>query len=72
MKVIELTVSPDGETRLETNGFQGSVCREASRFLESALGASMSETLKEEFHATESQENVDLQQDGDTSPGLSL
>lgn len=50
MKTIELTVSPKGETRVETKGFTGGSCREASRFLEQALGTRTSETLTAEFH----------------------
>jgi hypothetical protein len=49
-KVIEVIVSPDGVTRVETRGFSGSVCRDASRFIESALGKSVSEHLTPEFH----------------------
>ena len=51
MKTIEITVSPNGETQVETKGFAGSECREASKFLESALGKSTGETLKPEFHS---------------------
>ena len=50
MKTIEITVSPKGETQVETNGFTDSGCREASKFLESALGKATGETLKPEFH----------------------
>jgi len=39
MKTIELIVSPNGETKLETKGFSGDACRVASAFLEAALGA---------------------------------
>ena len=50
MKTIEITVSVKGETQVETKGFTGSECREASKFLESALGKAAGETLKPEFH----------------------
>ena len=36
-KVIEVIVSPKGETKIETKGFAGSECREASKSLEAAL-----------------------------------
>ncbi len=49
-KIIEITVSPTGQTRVETKGFSGGACREASRFLEQALGACTSEQLTAEFH----------------------
>ena len=50
MKTIEITVSPKGETVIQTTGFTGSSCREASRFIEQALGQRTSETLTAEFH----------------------
>lgn len=50
MKTIEITVACDGTTRVETKGFQGSECQEASRLLEIALGQRKSEELTLEFH----------------------
>ena len=50
MKTIEITVSPKGETHVETRGFTGPECREASRFVEQALGRRTAETLTAEFH----------------------
>ena len=49
-KVIEITVSPTGATKVETRGFTGGECREASRFIEQALGARTGEQLTAEFH----------------------
>ncbi|MCA9139834.1 MAG: DUF2997 domain-containing protein [Planctomycetales bacterium] len=43
---------PDGSAKVETNGFTGSECRDASQFLEKALGKTYSEKLKPEFHQT--------------------
>ena len=37
-KIIEVIVSPKGETRIETKGFSGAECRDASKFIEQALG----------------------------------
>lgn len=53
MKSIEIVVTPDGATRVETKGFAGSECRDASRFLEQSLGKCTGERLTPEFHATE-------------------
>ena len=50
MKIIEITVSPVGETRVETRGFTGGECREASRFVEQALGRKTAESLTAEFY----------------------
>ena len=60
MKTIEIVVSPEGKSRVETRGFAGSNCREASRFIEAALGSRVSETMTAEFHQTQpaSQEQV--------------
>jgi hypothetical protein len=52
VKTIEITVSPTGETSVQTKGFAGPECREASRLLEAALGRRLSETLTAEFHKT--------------------
>jgi len=50
LKTIELVISPQGETTLQTKGFFGSECQQASRFVETALGKKTSETLTSEFH----------------------
>ncbi len=54
MKTIEIVVSPTGETKIETKGFVGSSCRDASRFIEQALGKSIGEKPTAEFHQSES------------------
>lgn len=51
-KTIEIIVSPDGKSRVETKGFAGADCREASRFLEKALGQQLDEQLTPEFYAS--------------------
>jgi hypothetical protein len=50
VKTIEITISPTGHTKVETRGFTGGECREASRFVEQALGARTAETLTAEHH----------------------
>ena len=49
-KTIEVIVAPNGQVRVETKGFAGSECREASARLEQALGLRTSERLSTEFH----------------------
>ncbi len=49
-KIIEIIVSPAGETHVETKGFAGEACRKASKFIEEALGQRKSEQLTAEFH----------------------
>jgi len=50
MSTIEIIVARDGTSTLQTRGFTGSACREASRFLEQALGTPASERLLPEFY----------------------
>ena len=52
-KTITIIVAPDGKTKLETDGFTGSACREASKFLEDALGVGTVERLKAEYFLDE-------------------
>ena len=56
MKRIEIVIAPNGESRVETKGFQGPECRTASQFLEQALGRTTSETLTSEFHQSDFQQ----------------
>ena len=53
-KIIEVIVSPKGETKVETKGFVGGECRQASRFIEEALGIRVSEKLTAEFYQQQS------------------
>ena len=50
MQTIEITVNAKGETSVQTKGFAGSSCRDASRFIEQALGQRIGEQLTPEFH----------------------
>ena len=53
MKTIEIIVSPKGETTVQTKGFAGGECREASKFVEQALGQRTGERLTSEVHASQ-------------------
>ena len=55
-KTIEILVSPEGKSKIETQGFTGSAGREASRFVEQALGQKTESQLKPEYHARDSAE----------------
>ena len=63
MKTIEILVEPNGQSRVQTHGFSGGQCREASRFLETALGQAMSERLTSEFYEVQSQQENHLEQE---------
>jgi len=63
MKTINIIFSSDGQSRIETRGFSGSQCRDASRFLEIALGATASEQLTAEYHKTDQHQSNHLKQE---------
>ena len=49
-KTIVIVVAPDGQATVETRGFSGSSCQQASRFIEQALGRAVNEQLTGEFY----------------------
>jgi hypothetical protein len=51
-KIIEIIIAPNGQSRIETKGFAGSECRQASQFIGRALGQQSDELLKAEFYQT--------------------
>jgi len=55
-KIIEIIVSPTGQTQVKTKGFTGNECRDASRFIEESLEKCTSEKLTNEFHQRTSQQ----------------
>ena len=57
-KIIEIIVNPKGKTTITTRGFAGQSCRDASKFLETALGPRISEQLTAEFHQTQPVEQL--------------
>jgi hypothetical protein len=48
--VIEVTVSPQGETTVQTKGYSGADCVQASKFLEQALGVPTQDCKTAEFY----------------------
>ena len=61
MKTIEIVISPTGETKVQTKGFTGNECRDASKFVEDALGQRTAEQLTAEFYHQQ-QTRQDLRQ----------
>ena len=49
-RTIEIVISPTGETVIQTKGFRGSSCREATQRLEQALGKATREEPTAEFY----------------------
>ena len=52
MTSITIIVKPDGKTVVETSGYYGTSCKDASRFIEQALGQKQTETIKPEYYST--------------------
>jgi hypothetical protein len=50
LKTIEILIDPKGTVVVQTKGFAGASCKDASRFVEQALGERTAERLTAEFH----------------------
>lgn len=58
-RIIEVIVSPKGETSIQTKGFAGTECVNASKFLEQALGIVAAERRTAEYHqSTQTEQHV--------------
>jgi hypothetical protein len=51
MRIIEIIVSSTGETTVQTKGYAGADCMQASRFIERALGSTINDQKTTEFYA---------------------
>ncbi len=49
-RIIEVIVSPTGETTVQTKGYAGADCLQASKFLEQALGVTTADRKTAEYH----------------------
>ena len=54
--MIDVLISPTGETKIQTHGFSGPACQQATKALEAALGLTQSETLTAEYHQSATEE----------------
>jgi beta-lactam-binding protein with PASTA domain len=58
-KSIVVIVSPKGETTIQTKGYVGSECQQASKWLEQALGVITSDQKTSEFYqSNEAQQQI--------------
>jgi hypothetical protein len=62
--IIEVIISPTGATTLQSKGFAGPSCRQATRALEQALGLVASDTPTAEMHQVASQQSSNPQRIG--------
>jgi hypothetical protein len=51
-RVIEVVVSPKGETTVQTKGYARADCLQASKYLEQALGVTSADQKTGEFYLT--------------------
>ncbi|QDU73742.1 hypothetical protein Pan97_07410 [Bremerella volcania] len=51
MRTIEITFNSEGDSKIETLGFVGRTCRDASAFLEEAIGERTETLVKPEFYS---------------------
>lgn len=59
-RIIEVTVSPKGETSIQTKGYAGGDCLQASKFLEQTLGVVAKDVKTGEFYAaTQTDQHVE-------------
>ena len=49
-RIIEVVVSPQGETTVQTKGYAGADCLAASAFLERSLGVTANDVHTAEFY----------------------
>lgn len=68
MKIIEITVAPNGTTSIQTKGYSGTDCLSASLALEQALGIKTHEQRTAEyFQSTDLSSHVRSQADNHSS-----
>jgi hypothetical protein len=60
-RVIEVLVSPQGEATVQTKGYAGPDCLQASRFLEQALGVVTADRKTAEFHQAPAEQRQETQ-----------
>jgi hypothetical protein len=61
-RVIEITVAPDGKATVQTKGFTGPECQDASQFIERALGQTVDEIRTAEFFQSVESERIQQRQ----------
>ena len=61
-RIIELIVTPKGETTIQTKGYAGGTCTQASKWLEQALGIATTDNKTSEYYqSTTAEQHVQQQ-----------
>ena len=58
-KIIEIVVDPKGVSKIETKGFAGAGCQQASAAFEAALGAKTSDNMTAEYYAETNSQQIE-------------
>jgi hypothetical protein len=61
-RIVEIIVSPQGEATVQTKGYSGSACLQASQWLEQALGITAAERKTAEYYQTTQPQQQEIQQ----------
>lgn len=56
-RTITIVISPDGRTKVETYGYTGPACQNASKFIEEALGQKTAEQFKTPYFLNETNQH---------------
>lgn len=57
MKEIKVHIAKDGDVKIETSGFTGQACKDATKALEKALGAVDNREYTDEYYAQDTTVN---------------
>jgi Protein of unknown function (DUF2997) len=61
-RIIEVVVSPQGAATVQTKGYSGGACLQASKFLEKALGVTTTDHKTPEFYqAAQNEQHIQQQ-----------
>jgi len=63
---IVIKIALDGSTEVRTEGFAGGQCRQASQFIERALGSRQSEQLTQDFYKSSIEAATNTLQQGES------
>jgi hypothetical protein len=64
MKKIKVHVSKEGDTKIETEGFTGTACKDATKLLEKALGVTTKETFTDDYYKQSTVDQVNTNGNG--------
>lgn len=63
-KLVEVMVGPNGEVKVEAHGFKGQGCKNATKFIEEALGKAKDTKEKAEWYINNSSQTRRLRRLG--------